>query len=112
VYKEENLALLKEGCKNLQRHVANTVKFGVPVVVAVNKFVSDTPAETELVKEMAMQSGATGAVMANHWALGGAGAVDLGKAVMSACDQGVKDKAFKFLYPLNVSLKTKVRQFQ
>lgn len=110
VYKQENLELLREGCKNLQRHVSNTCKFGVPVVVAVNRFVSDTDAETELVKEMAMQAGATAAVMANHWALGGAGAVDLGKAVMSACDQGVKDKAFKFLYPLNVSLKTKVEK--
>ena len=84
-YREENLGLVRAGVCNMQHHVRNLAKFGVRVVVAVNQFVTDTPAEVELVMEAAKAAGAFAAVGANHWAEGGAGAVDLANAVVAAC---------------------------
>jgi len=109
IYKNENLELLQLGCANMQHHVKNAIKFGVPVVVAVNKFATDTTAEIEMVCEMAMQAGAYDAVMSNHWALGGAGAVDLAQSVVGACAFSRRSKeGFKFLYPLEMSLREKI----
>jgi formyltetrahydrofolate synthetase len=85
--------------------IQNAKRFGIPVVVAVNRFHHDTTAEIDLVRKLAMQSGAQDAVMANHWAEGGAGAVDLGKAVIKACELPAK---FQFLYPLEMSIKEKI----
>ncbi len=96
-YTEENLELLEKGCSNLTKMVENARKFGIPVVVGVNRFQYDTPAEVDLVRKIAMTAGAVDAVMSNHWAQGGAGAVDLGKAVVAACE---KPSKFQFLYPL------------
>jgi formyltetrahydrofolate synthetase len=104
-YTEENLHLLEKGCANLVKMVENALRFGIPVVVAVNRFHHDTPAEIDLVRKLAVQAGASDAVMANHWAQGGAGAVDLGKAVIAACG---KPSQFKFLYPLEMSIKQKI----
>jgi formyltetrahydrofolate synthetase len=75
------------------------------VVVAVNRFHTDTDSEIELVRRIAKAAGAEDAVTANHWALGGAGAVELGKAVIAACD---KPSHFRFLYPLERSIKEKI----
>ena len=76
-YTQENLELLEKGCSNLLKHIENARKFGIPVVVGVNRFKDDTPAEIELVKKLAKAAGAEDAVVSNHWAEGGAGAVEL-----------------------------------
>jgi methylenetetrahydrofolate dehydrogenase (NADP+)/methenyltetrahydrofolate cyclohydrolase/formyltetrahydrofolate synthetase/formate--tetrahydrofolate ligase len=104
-YTEENLQLLEKGCANLVKMIQNARLFGIPVVVAVNRFQTDTPAEIDLVRKLAVQAGAHDAVMTNHWAQGGLGAVDLGRAVISACEEPGK---FKFLYPLEMSIKEKI----
>jgi len=105
MYTEENLELLEKGCTNLVKMIQNARLFGIPVVVAINRFQYDTPAEIELVRKKAIEAGASDAVMSNHWAQGGAGAVELGKAVIAACE---KPSNFQFLYPLDISIKEKI----
>merc|ERR1711998_725254 len=106
-YTEENVALVEKGCANLVAHINNIKKHGVIPVVAINRFHTDTDAEHEVVKKIAKEAGAFDAVVAEHWAKGGAGAVDLGKAVMGACKSGQSD--FKFLYDAkNDSIKDKI----
>ena len=105
VYTEENLELLEAGCSNLRAHIANAQKFGVPVVVAVNQFTTDTPAEIALVEKIALEAGAYTAVGANHWAEGGRGAVKLAEAVMAACEQ---PRDFRLLYPDEASITEKI----
>ena len=107
-YKTENLELVEKGCKNLQHHIRNLRKYGVPVVVAINQFSCDTQKELEIIKQKSLESGAFAAVVSNHWAKGGLGAVDLGKAVIEASKQKID---FKFLYPLDLSIKEKVNSF-
>lgn len=104
-YTEENLDLLGKGVANLAAHIRNARRYGVPVVVAVNKFHTDTAAEVELVREMAAASGAEIAAMSDHWANGGDGAVELAQAVVTACE---KPSNFQFLYPLDMSIKQKI----
>ena len=104
-YTQENLGLLEKGCSNLLKHIENARKFGIPVVVGVNRFKDDTTAEIELVKKLAKAAGAEDAVVSNHWAEGGAGAVELAKSVVAACQ---KPHEFKFLYPLDMSIKDKI----
>jgi formyltetrahydrofolate synthetase len=105
-YTEENLDLLRAGLPNMQAHIKNALRFGIPVVVAVNSFADDTQAEVELVRQGALEAGAEDAVISRHWMEGGAGAVDLGKAVVAACE---KPSNFDFLYPLEgTSIKDKI----
>ncbi len=104
-YTDENLELLEAGLGNLVVHIKNALKFGIPVVVAINRFKTDTPAEIELVREAALLAGAEDAVMSNHWEEGGAGAVELGKAVMKAAE---KPSDFRFLYSLDLPIKDKI----
>ena len=105
-YTEENLGLLRGGMENMLHHIRIAKKFGVPVVVAVNRFFTDTDAELDLVKEVAIkEGGAFDAVVSNHWEKGGEGAVDLAKAVVRAADQ---PSDFRFLYPLDKSIKEKI----
>jgi len=104
-YTEENLELLEKGCSNLSVHIKNAKRFGIPVVVAINRFKDDTDAEVELVRKLAIEAGAEDAVMSNHWAEGGAGAVKLAEAVIKACE---KPADFKVLYPLDMSIKEKI----
>jgi formyltetrahydrofolate synthetase len=104
-YTEENLPLLRAGMSNLRAHIANVKKFGLPVVVAVNAFPTDTPAEVALVEEMAREAGAFAAVMSDHWTHGGAGAERLAEAVVAACDE---PSDFRFLYDLDRSIKEKI----
>ncbi len=106
-YTEENLGLLEQGIENLAAHIENVKKFGVPAVVAVNRFPTDTDAEVELVKKMSQQAGAEQAVMSDHWAKGGEGAMELAEAVVEACE---KPNGFKFLYPLDWSIKQKIEK--
>jgi formyltetrahydrofolate synthetase len=87
------------------RHIENTRAYGVPVVVAINAFASDTPAELEAVKTAALAAGASAAEICKHHALGGAGAIDLANAVIQAC---TSKPAFEFLYPLDLPIKDKI----
>lgn len=104
-YVEENLELLEEGCSNLSAHIKNAKRFGVPVVVAINKFSTDTDKEIELVRKKALEAGAEDAVMSDHWSSGGAGSIDLANAIIRACEQ---PSDFKFLYDVNLSIKEKI----
>jgi formyltetrahydrofolate synthetase len=104
-YTKENLALLEKGGANLAANVKIALKFGIPVVVAVNAFSTDTDREIELVRKIARDAGAEDAVLAEHWAKGGAGAVALAEAVLAACD---KPSNFKFLYDVNWPIKEKI----
>jgi formyltetrahydrofolate synthetase len=104
-YTDENLALLEKGLPNMAAHIKNALGFGIPVVVAVNRFATDTDAEIETVRKAAVAAGAEDAVMADHWAEGGAGAVALARAVIAACD---KPRNFRFLYPLEWDIKKKI----
>jgi methylenetetrahydrofolate dehydrogenase (NADP+) / methenyltetrahydrofolate cyclohydrolase / formyltetrahydrofolate synthetase len=104
-YTEENLDLLRAGLGNLQHHIKNALRYGVPVVVAVNSFKDDTDAEVELVRQAAAEAGAEDAVVSTHWMNGGEGSVKLAEAVIKAAE---KPSDFKFLYPLELSIKEKI----
>lgn len=104
-YTDENLELLSKGLPNLQHHIKNALRFGVPVVVAVNSFATDTKAEVELVRKAAQEAGAEDAIVCTHWMEGGKGAVALAEAVVKAAE---KPSNFKFLYPLDLSIKEKI----
>lgn len=71
LFLQENLELVESGFANLKKHIENVHQFGVPVVVAVNSFVTDTRSECELVQRLSKQAGAFDAVICNHWSLGG-----------------------------------------
>ncbi|CAG9459985.1 unnamed protein product [Pedinophyceae sp. YPF-701] len=105
-YKEENVELLTKGCCNLARHIKNVRSFGVPVVVAINRFATDTEAELSAVRQQALEAGATDAVIAEHHGKGGAGAVDLANAVVKACETPAN---FKFTYALESPVVEKIR---
>jgi methylenetetrahydrofolate dehydrogenase (NADP+)/methenyltetrahydrofolate cyclohydrolase/formyltetrahydrofolate synthetase/formate--tetrahydrofolate ligase len=104
-YTEENLSLLQAGLPNLLAHIKNVKRFGVPVVVAINAFPTDATAEMNLIRQAALEAGASDAVVANHWSQGGAGATDLASAVVKACDEA---NEWAPLYPLNMSIKQKI----
>jgi formyltetrahydrofolate synthetase len=106
-YTAENLQLLEKGCSNLTKLIANARSFGIPVVVGINRFKDDTDNEVALVRKLAMEAGAADAVVSNHWAEGGAGAVALGKALIAACE---KPSDFHFLYSLDLSIKQKIEK--
>ncbi|MCZ7574790.1 MAG: formate--tetrahydrofolate ligase [Ardenticatenaceae bacterium] len=104
-YTEENLPLLEAGMTNMVRHIQNVRRFGLPVVVAINSFRHDTEAEIKLVQKYAVEAGAEGAYKCTHWMHGGKGAIELAEAVIAATQ---KPKDFKFLYPLEASIKEKI----
>ncbi len=104
-YTEENLPLLRAGMANLEAHLATVRKFGMPVVVAINQFATDSQHELELIKESALKAGAFAAVTTEHHALGGEGARDLAEAVVEACRE---PSDFEFLYPLDRPIKEKI----
>jgi methylenetetrahydrofolate dehydrogenase (NADP+)/methenyltetrahydrofolate cyclohydrolase/formyltetrahydrofolate synthetase len=104
-YTEENLELLEKGCANLVKNIEIARLFGIPVVVAINRFKYDSEAEVALVKKLAQEGGAYAAAPSTHWSEGGAGAIELAEAVMDACEQ---PSDFNFLYPLDLSIKEKI----
>lgn len=106
VYTEENLELIEKGFANLGKQIQNGCLFGVPVIVGINAFVNDTVAELNLIKKLAIKGGAVDAVVCNHWAKGGAGAVDLAEAVAKASNQ---PSDFKYLYDLKLPIEDKIR---
>ena len=107
-YQTENLELVEKGCANLIRHIQNSNKFGVPVVVALNKFNKDTQAEIDLVIRIAKENGAFDAVLAENWEKGGEGGIGLAEAVVRAAKQQ-NENDFKFLYDLNEPIEDKIR---
>jgi formyltetrahydrofolate synthetase len=104
-YQEENLELLGKGVDNLKANINIAKHYGVPVVVAVNRFTADTDAEVELVRQAALEAGADDSVESNVWAKGGEGGAALAEAVVKACE---KPSDFKFLYPLDIPIKDKI----
>ena len=104
---EENLEALKGGLKNLGRHLRNLAQFGVPAVVAVNRYTADTDAEVDAVKEFSENFGVH-AVDCTHWADGGAGATDLAAQVVELADSGAAQ--FRTLYTDEISLWEKVKR--
>lgn len=105
VYKHENVEVLRAGCCNLKKHIENAKSFGVPVIVAINKFATDTDAEIAVVREEAIAAGAEDAILSNHWAEGGRGAVDLAKGVVAASK---KPKELKLLYELDGTVQERI----
>lgn len=104
-YTEENLDLLREGVANLEAHIKIAKKFGIPVVVAINAFPTDTDAEHQIIHDAAMRAGAFDAVVARHWAQGGEGAAELAEAVVKATEE---PSDFDFLYDVEQPIKEKI----
>ena len=92
---------------NLEKHIENMKLFGIPVVVAINRFTDDTDKEIELVKKKSIEAGAEYAVVSEVWAKGGEGGKDLARAVVKACE---KPHKFKFLYSLDMPIKDKIHE--
>ncbi len=102
----ENVEAVKNGCTNLARHIANVKSFGVPVVVAINQFVNDTDAEVEAVRQAASENGVK-AILAAHWADGGAGTEELAKEVVEIVESGGAN--FKPIYDDSMPLWDKIK---
>lgn len=105
-YSREDVSLVHSGFCNLARHIENAAKLGLPAVVAVNAFATDSQAELDLVREMSMAAGAQGAVICRHWELGGEGALDLARAVEDACSK--PRPKLRFAYELSMSIESKL----
>lgn len=103
--KKPDLKAVVKGMANLDKHVENVRQFGLPVVVAINKFVSDTPEEIELVQELCNKH-CVQSIPADVWAHGGAGAIELAEHVLQVT--GRTDTLFKPLYDLHLSPKEKI----
>jgi len=104
--KHENVAAVAKGCDNLKRHIENIAKFGVPAVVAINRFITDTEAEIQAVMAAAESVG-TKAFLCTHWADGGKGTEALAHHIVAVAESGVAN--FKPLYPDDMTLRDKVR---
>lgn len=102
---KEDVAAVERGLPNLLRHVENLGKFGLPVLVAINRFLTDTPAELKLIEEKCAAAGAK-AYLCEHWAKGSAGAEALARAAVATLDEG--KAAFKPLYPDDLPLSQKI----
>ncbi|KAJ3388642.1 tetrahydrofolate synthase [Lobulomyces angularis] len=105
-YQTENIKLLELGCVNMMKHIQNAKKFGVPVIVAINKFTTDTESEINLVKAKALEAGAVNVSCCEHWERGGEGCVDLAKSVIRACSE--ESNQFKFLYEVEDTIENKI----
>ncbi|RLV90198.1 C-1-tetrahydrofolate synthase mitochondrial [Spathaspora sp. JA1] len=105
-YTQENVELLRAGCANLGKHIANAKSYGLPVVVAINKMSSDSDKEHEVIREEALKAGADDAIVSNHWEEGGKGAVDLAQGVIKAANSPTRN--FNFLYGLEPSVEDKI----
>ncbi len=101
----EDVEAVRKGCANLGRHIENLRLFGVPVVVAINHFVTDTEAEVQAIMDFAREKGSE-AILSRHWELGGAGAEDLARRVAEIAESGESD--FAPLYPDDMPLFEKI----
>jgi len=106
-YTQEDRELVKKGLVNLEAHLAVLKKFGLPAVVAINAFPTDSPAEQDLIREAAIKAGAVDAVVTKNWADGGEGAAELARAVDKAASLGCKAAP---LYGLDLSIKAKIEK--
>jgi len=97
---------VRTGASNLAAHIATVRKYGIPAVVAINSFPTDTPAEVEAIREVALAAGARDAVVATHFTNGGAGATDLAEAVWAAAED--PSRSFRLLYPDEAPLGEKI----
>jgi formate--tetrahydrofolate ligase len=104
---EEDLPAVKDGSANMLKQIENIRIFGVPVVVAINQFASDTEREIELAAKIAVGAGAEDAVVSDVWRKGGEGGIELANAVMKAAK---KRANFKFLYPVDMPIKEKIER--
>ena len=102
---EENVSAVRTGAANLAKQIENVTMFGVPAVVAINSFPTDTTAEVEAIREVALEAGADDAVVATHFTDGGGGAADLADAVWAAASRGSQ---FQLLYPDDAPLGEKI----
>lgn len=108
-YTTENIELVRKGCANLAKQIANAKSYGSPVVVAINQFATDTDAEIQAIKEEAIKAGAHDAIPSNHWAKGGAGSVELAQGVVKAIEEKpVAGEPLPFLYDLESSVEEKL----
>jgi len=103
---KEDMEALDKGCENLDKQIENVLLHGVPVIVALNHFPTDTEREIQFVLERAKKAGASAAVVSKVWAEGGAGGIDLAKAVIDVTEN--QPSNFKFLYPLDAPIKQKI----
>ncbi|MCC6572359.1 MAG: formate--tetrahydrofolate ligase [Planctomycetes bacterium] len=103
---KEDLKSLEAGIPNLTRHIKNTLSFGVPVVVAINVFGSESPAEIEFVRKAALAAGASDCVKSEVFARGGEGGADFARALVKACEQ--PKQSFKFTYESELPIKKKI----
>lgn len=104
---QENLEALRAGAANMQKHLRNVTQvYGLPCVVAINRFPADTPAEIELIKQLAEEAGGK-AILAEHFAKGGEGALELAKHVVELCEQ---PNNFSFVYEDADPLKAKIEK--
>jgi formate--tetrahydrofolate ligase len=103
---ENNPEGVRRGGANLAKQIENVMAFGVPVVVAINVFPTDTQEEIDAIREVALAAGARDAVVARHFTDGGAGAEDLARAVWAAAEEGSPD--FRLLYPDEMPLREKI----
>jgi formate--tetrahydrofolate ligase len=102
----ENVDAVRAGSANLAKQIENVRVFGVPVVVAINAFPTDTPAEHEAIRHAALAAGARDAVLSTHFVDGGKGAEELARAVWAAAEEGAPN--FAFLYPDEAPIATKI----
>jgi methylenetetrahydrofolate dehydrogenase (NADP+)/methenyltetrahydrofolate cyclohydrolase/formyltetrahydrofolate synthetase len=105
-YTTENLDFVQKGMCNVIRHIQNAKSYGVKVVLAINKFTTDTDAEIELVRKLALEAGCDDVALTTNWAEGGKGAVNLANAVIKACEGD--NTQFNYLYDLNTSIIEKI----
>lgn len=107
-YSEENLDVVREGCKLMEKHIQNVGKYNLNCVVCLNKFVGDHDSEIDLVLQLAKEAGAYDAVVSSHWADGGKGSIALAESVMKACATTKDENKFDFLYKLDASIEEKI----
>jgi formate--tetrahydrofolate ligase len=103
---KENISAIEEGICNLQKHIENVKIFGVPVVVAINRFTADTDKEIDFVQKKTREFGADDCCISEVWLKGSKGGLDLGRAVIKAAGL---PKEFKLLYPLDIPIKEKIK---
>ena len=102
----ENVSAVTQGGSNLARHIENVKSFGVPVVVAINRFITDTDAEIQAVKDLASENGVK-AIECTHWSDGGKGTTELAEEVVKLANSGVA--SFAPLYPNDMGIWDKIR---
>lgn len=113
-YTSENVEMLAKGCANLQKHIENARTYGVPVVVAINKFSSDTDAEHEVIRKASIEAGAVDAIVSNHWEEGGEGAKNLAEGIIKCAQKEYpgqsQDEQFHYLYDLEGTIEQRIEK--